>query len=696
MKVESIRNSEGYWVNTEVFKEEANHFEKHGYYCPDPWGSPSWQMYWEEQFKRTQEGYLVAGVRITGDHYFYLNFCPIIRVEKNASGRKAKKIENFPDFWDGDYNYFWATEIAYNGIDKVELEKLKLHISIQEEYLNGGRHIIVGKSRRKGYSFKNASKVVNKYNNTRNSLSIIGAFDKKYLYPEGTMGMATNYINFLNEHTGWRKNRDYVDKQEHKRASFKEVMNGVAIEKGYMSQIMALTFKDNPDIARGKDAAYVLLEEAGRFPNLKDSYMATEPTLKAGKYVTGQILIFGTGGDMESGTVNFAEMFYDPITYNLMPFVNIWDDDAENTNCGFFHPVFWNMDGFYDKTGNSLIQDAINFEKKERDVIIKNSSNGVNVIQKRVQEYPFNPSEAFLTVSTNDFPITELRNRLNIVEREQIYYKKGQAVNFIKGEDGKVKALPDLKNELQPVWHYKPKINELNGAPVIFEYPIPNSPKGLYKMGYDPYQQDQSGGVSLGAVYVYKSNSIFSFTRNKIVAFYVGRMKTVDDTHRVVEMLAELYNAEVMHENMIRDVKGYFEKKRKLHLLAAQPDAVISKTIKNSKVSRVYGIHMNNELKDAGAKYIKQWLLQERDVDENGNIILNLDTIEDPGLLEELILFNKKGNFDRVMAFMMIMFQIEEEGEKQYSDKLEKNKAAKYLIDNYKSWFKNSNKQAII
>jgi hypothetical protein len=696
MKVESIRNSEGYWINTEVFKEEANHFEKHGYYCPDPWGSPSWQMYWEEQFRRTQEGYETGGVKITGDHYFYLNFCPILRVEKNASGRKAKKIENFPDFWDGDYNYFWATEIAYNGIDKAELEKLKLHISIQEEYLNGGRHIIVGKSRRKGYSFKNASKVVNKYNNTRNSLSIIGAFDKKYLYPEGTMGMATNYINFLNEHTGWRKNRDYVDKQEHKRASFKEVMNGVAIEKGYMSQIMALTFKDNPDIARGKDAAYVLLEEAGRFPNLKDSYMATEPTLKAGKYVTGQILIFGTGGDMESGTVDFAEMFYDPITYNLMPFINIWDDNAENTNCGFFHPVFWNMDGFYDKTGNSLIKDAIDFEKKERDVIIKNSSNGVNVIQSRVQEYPFNPSEAFLTVSTNDFPITELRNRLNIVEREQIYYKKGQAVNFIKGEDGKVKALPDLKNELQPVWHYKPKINELNGAPVIFEYPIPNSPKGLYKMGYDPYQQDQSGGVSLGAVYVYKSNSVFSFTRNKIVASYVGRMKTVDDTHRVVEMLAELYNAEIMHENMIRDVKGYFEKKRKLHLLAAQPDAVISKTIKNSKVSRVYGIHMNNELKDAGAKYIKQWLLQERDVDENGNIILNLDTIEDPGLLEELILFNKKGNFDRVMAFMMIMFQIEEEGEKQYSDKLEKNKAAKYLIDNYKSWFKNSNKQATI
>jgi hypothetical protein len=175
-----------------------------------------------------------------------------------------------------------------------------------------------------------------------------------------------------------------------------------------------------------------------------------------------------------------------------------------------------------------------------------------------------------------------------------------------------------------------------------------------------------------------------------VVANYVGRMNTADDTHRVVEMLAELYNAEIMHENMVRDVKSYFEKKRKLHLLAAQPDAVISKNIKNSKVARVFGIHMNDQLKDAGAKYIKQWLLRERDVDEFGNKILNLDTISDPGLLEELILFNRKGNFDRVMAFMMIMFQLEEEGEKKWDEDTGKNKAATSLLNSFKNWYKKS------
>jgi hypothetical protein len=690
MKVESVRNPNGHWVNTEVFREEARHFEKYGYYCPDPWGSPSWQIYWEEQLRRTVEGYDVGGVKITGDHYFYLNFCPIMRVEKNAAGRKAKKLDGFPDFWDGDYNYYWASEIAYNGITLQDYKDLNLQITIEEEFLDGGRHVIVGKSRRKGYSYKNGSKVVNKYNNTRDSLSIIGAFEKKYLYPEGTMGMASDYINFLNQHTGWRKNRDFIDKQDHRKASFKEVVNGVSIEKGYGSQVMAVTFADNPDAARGKDAVYVLLEEAGKFPNLKSSYMATEPTLKAGKFITGQIIIFGTGGDMEGGTIDFAEMFYDPATYNLLPFTNIWDDNAENTKCGFFHPIFWNMDGFYDKQGNSQVEEATEYELVERAKILKNSSNGTGVIQKRVQEYPLKPSEAFLTVSTNDFPITELRNRLNIVEREKLHDKKGQAVSLIRGEDTKVRAIPDLKNELEPVWHYKPKTLNLSGAPTIFEYPIPNAPKGLYKIGYDPYQQDQSSGSSLGAVYVYKGHSTFSYSRDMIVANYVGRMNTADDTHRVVEMLAELYSAEIMHENMVRDVKSYFEKKRKLHLLAAQPDAVISKNIRNSKVARVFGIHMNDQLKDAGAKYIKQWLLRERDVDEFGNKILNLDTISDPGLLEELILFNRKGNFDRVMAFMMIMFQLEEEGEKKWDEDTGKNKAATSLLNSFKNWYKKS------
>jgi hypothetical protein len=143
-----------------------------------------------------------------------------------------------------------------------------------------------------------------------------------------------------------------------------------------------------------------------------------------------------------------------------------------------------------------------------------------------------------------------------------------------------------------------------------------------------------------------------------------------------------------MHENEVTHVVGYFEKKKKLHLLAAQPDAVISKNINKSKVDRVYGIHMVDKLKDAGEKYIKEWLLTVRGYNKEGEAILNLHTIYDPGLLEELILYNRKGNFDRVMAFMMVMFQVEEDAGIEYSENYI-NENAKDLLDLMKNQFTN-------
>lgn len=686
-RTSAVRNPNGIWINTDVFREEALHFKKYGYYCSELWGTAAWVNYWEEQLKRCRDGYEVGGVKITGNHYFYLNFTNIELVDLPEDANLitesmyAEKVTNFPHFWDGDFNYFWALEIARRGIIPTEgqtklqgYEGLHLDVNIPEAFLDGGHHMIVGKSRRKGYSYKNAAIAANIFNHTRKSITVIGAFDKKYLYPEGTMGMATNYINWLNKHTGWAKAREFVDKQDHRKASYKEDKNGIFLESGYQSQLIAVTFKDNPDAARGKDAKLVMFEEAGKFPNLRDSFRATEPSLMAGRFVTGQMVIFGTGGDMERDTVDFSYMFYNPVEFNLIPFVNIWDDNAENTNCGFFHPVFMNMEGFYDEQGNSDKKAATEYELETRKKIVEASGSSLS-IQGRVQEYPVKPSEAFLSVSFNDFPIEELRNQLNVVVREKLYLKKGQAGTLYRDEKNKVRFRPDLKNELEPLYFRNNQTESIKGAVIIYEYPINNAPRGLYKSGHDPYRQQQSTSTttpSLGSLYIHKGFEKFSYTRDMVVAEYVGRPNTSDDYNRNMEMLMELYSCELGYENEVTEVQSYFAKRKKLHLLASQPDTVIAAAIKNSKVKRVYGVHMNEKLKDAGEKYIKKWLLTERDIDEDGNKILNLHTIVSPGLLEELIFYNRKGNFDRVMSFMILMMFIEEEEEgQQYEVKSE-------------------------
>ena len=711
-----IRNNNGKWINSNIFRQEAIKFQKNKTYTTAPFGTPDWMEYWEEQLKRCISGYEVREEdgrihKITGHHYFYLNFTQIQIVEENGEDDESavaeKKTQN-PDFWDGDYDYFWSLEIARNGlftkntqvpstpeerkewnalqkqlrilkkelknntkgnkeyedlkkkrdhISKRVLHRLGLRVKPHLDYLDGGYHMIVGKSRRKGYSYKDGAICANVYNTQRNAQIIIGAFEKKFLYPKGTMGMASDYLNFLNEHTGWAKSRDYVDKVDHKKASYAEKKNGITVEKGYQSEIFALTFKDNPDAARGKDGKIFLLEEAGAFPNLKDSFNAIVPALGAGRFITGQIIIFGTGGDMESGTVDYADMFYNPIAYRIMPFINIWDENADNTTCGFFHPVTWNMEGFYDSQGNSDVEGATEFELERRKEKMEAASSST-IVEKHMQEFPFSPSEAFLTVSTNNFPVVELRNQLNKVRSEHLQTTKGTPV-YLERKEGKVVARPDLEGKLKPIYNYKVKQDDISGCPIIYEYPVDNAPKGLYKIGFDPYQQDE--GSSLAAIYVYKSIHSGTYSKNIIVAEYVGRPQEADDVSRIASMLADLYNAEIMHENEVSHVKNYFRRIKRLDQLAVQPDAVISKNVKASKVARVYGMHMNEQLKDAGEKYIKDWLLQVRDYDENGNAILNLETIYSKGLLEELILYNRKGNFDRVMAFMQVMFQCQEE-----------------------------------
>lgn len=703
----AIRSKNGVWINTEVFREEALHFSKYGYYCADPWGSPAWLDYWQEQLRRVIYGYEVGGAVVTGDHYFYMNFCPILLTKQTSTTKKrAKKVRDFPYFWDGDYEFFWAREIARKGIvealvpteelplyDEMEVEKLQkrkeilldsLHLKskIDKNSLDGGFNMIIGKSRRKGYSYKNASIGVKNYITQPESTTIYGAYEKKFLYPKGTMTMALSYINFLNDNTAWSMPSDYIKRTDHIKASYKEYKNGIELEKGFKSEILALTFKDNPDAARGKDAVDMFFEEAGAFGTpelLKQSYAASEDCVKDGEIKTGMITIFGTSGDMEGGTADYAHMFFHPEKYGLLAFENIFEkDEYPDQKIGFFHPVQWNMPGHMDSEGNSDIESALSSVRKDRKYLESKGSTATD-LQRKAQEKPIKPSEAFAYTSINIFPKKELEARKNYLIANGYDKLKAQPVSLYRDPDtGKIVSEPDLKNRLEPITTYNYDGISKEGAVVIYEQPIPNSPRGLYKIGYDPVRQDE--GTSLAAVIVYKGIMQGSHTKNCIVAEYIGRKNEPEDTHHIAELLAQFYNTQVMYENEVPDVKTYFQRRKILHLLALQPDAVINKSIKKSKVSRVYGCHMVPQLKDAGERYVKQWLVEVIDFDENNNPITNLDKINSLRLIEELLQYNKAGNFDLVSALFMCMFQVQEEILDKDYGKMQQNKNAEKLL----------------
>ena len=110
------------------------------------------------------------------------------------------------------------------------------------------------------------------------------------------------------------------------------------------------------------------------------------------------------------------------------------------------------------------------------------------------------------------------------------------------------------------------------------------------------------------------------------------------------------YNAKLLYENEKKGLYIYFANKNEEYLLADQPDILNDIMQGGTKVNRKKGTHMNTEIKLWGERAIRDWLNEEYAPGYK-----NLTKVFSEPLLEELISYNEEGNFDRVMAFMMIM-----------------------------------------
>lgn len=636
------------------FREPALMFDKYGYYTDAAVDTAEYNRYWDEQEKRCLEGYTVDDIRITGDHYWYLNFSRIDKKDNNETGKKTtQKIEGFPDFWDGDYIYYHVLDIARNGITKEAYEKLKLPVKIKEEDLAGGKHLGVLKTRRRGYSYKNAALATKYYSLIRKSTIYLTAFEKELF--STIVAMTSQNLNFLSEHTGFGKTRDYINKLTadnfHIEASYKKTLpDGKEIKKGYLSQIKAISFKDDPNSLRGKSASLVLFEEAGSFPILKDAWNITRPSLEDGKFITGTMIAFGTGGD--AGSMDFIDMFNNPEPYNMIALENVWSDNKAGTFVSFFAPDYLNRVGFIDKNGNSDWEGAKAYETSKREHIIK-TSNDSSIIDKRKAEYPFTPEEAVLSINANKFPVGDLANQLAKIESNRKYFDAEFNGSFIINELNEPEFRIDTK--AIPIRSFPPRGGEdISGCITIWEHPYKNSddkvPYGMYVAGIDPVALEEAPtSTSINSTF------IFNTMTNTIVAEYSGRLNNSKEYYEQVRRLIKYYNAVLLYENMVTGIFDYFDYKEELYLLA-DPPQILANLISDSRVKRKKGCHMTPAVKAHGVDLINNWL---RD-DGNEEGVSNVYNIRSAGLLKELINYNKEDNFDRVFGLIMTLLQANE------------------------------------
>jgi len=626
--------------------------------------------FWKEQYNCCLNGYWVGGKWMPGNLYFYINFWNI-EIKEDAKSKNPKiGLPFLRDIeWLMAYGYLEAR--GFSRFEKQTPEEVagksarEIMSAVYPESMgnpvfeNPGKNIILVGSRGLGKSFWTAGMGIGyeylfEREKKQKNQVVVGAGDTKYstdLLKKVKIGL--EYLPGAVEHTGKYYPPPFYKRWTGSLASGRSIENrydvyrgGSKVAAGTGSSIKHISFKNNALAANGTRPSLLVFEEAGIFDNFMSAWDSSVETVRYGTNQFGTMFALGTGGDMNSKSVDLSKMFYDTETYNLVEFNDIWENKGK---IGFFVPAPMGLNDYKDADGNSNIEGATEYLLAYRERLVA-AGAARSTIEQEIQYRPLKPSEAFLISSGNIFPRAELQAHLANIENNAEIKQLGQ-VGRLEFVDG-LTLRWELDNKLRAIENFPIKNNEdTDGAIQIWEHPYLDdngkTPWGLYIAGLDPYNQDKSGTGSLGSCIIYKRFQDFDNTYDTIVAEYTARPETADMFFENVRKLLLYYNAVALYENEHLGVHQYFRLKGCTHLLADQPE-YLHDIIKDSHVSRGKGIHMVKKIKDHGEIKLRDWLIEEYEPGRK-----NLEKILSVPILKELIRYTDDGNYDRVIAFML-------------------------------------------
>jgi hypothetical protein len=474
---------------------------------------------------------------------------------------------------------------------------------------------------------------------------------------------------------------------------------------GSGSTLSVVTFNKDPYKTAGKRNSVTIVEEIGLCTNLITFWNANKDVQQVGRTKFGSTLGIGTGGDMEK-VGSSRRLFENPEIYQCLSF----DDTFENTGkkIGMFIPAYLGNNDFKDERGITDIDEGLQWYEENRRKLILNHGNSRD-IDDEMMNRPIFPSEMFLSKQGNVFPIYELKQcLLNLISNPQ-RLEAGSKGTLVRCTDCKNGVA--FENDIFGTSHYidsfpipkeyKKDKKYLQGCVRIWEHPVEDAPRGLYKLGYDTVHYDNvENPESLISVFVYKSNTRFLSSDNSavyydmIVAEYTGRHDLLDKNNEIVELLSRYYySAEIMMEVNIGVNVEYFKRRGIFHLLAGQPAEVLDKHIKSRSQNSIVGYIKSPELVPFLEQSTKEWLQKERGLGSDGKMVTNMQMINSKPLLEELIAYNREDNFDRINALFAIMLAYKQDNlDLEESVYNEENKFLKSINDRIKVLKKGTNR----
>ena len=364
------------FVGTEIFSRTAKFFDEHGVYTLAPEGTSEYKEFWQREFSRRIKGVsarcklyfkdipaylnakteaerktLLQPLRITGEHYNYLNYGRIERVPNERERAyldsqgftKVNTVEGFPRFWDGDY---W-------------------NFKIDELIANNHYNLCKAKARRKGFSYKRGSQAANTLNANKNVTVTLAADNLSYLTDKGaTSYMVKVNLDWYENNTYWQRGYLSENFENGIELGYKKTKDGQKAY-GFRSKLISVAIGKNESAAVGKKSIETDFEEAGKCPNLQKALDVMKSNSESGAIQIGTIRVYGTGGTKGANWEAFSRAFYNPSENDMLPMENVWDVNKRHTVCGFFFPQIWCYEP-YIEDGNSLIFDAWEHDKERK------------------------------------------------------------------------------------------------------------------------------------------------------------------------------------------------------------------------------------------------------------------------------------------------------------------------------------------
>lgn len=667
------------FVGTEIFSRVADFYEKHGCYCLEPDDSPNAVKFWQREMDRRVKGvqaycklyikdipaYLAAKsdaerkallhkVRITGDHYNYLNYGRIERApnekerkQLDKEGRfKVNTVEGFPRFWDGDY---W-------------------NFKIDELIANNSCNLCKAKARRKGFSYKRGSQAANTINANKNVTVTLAADQMDYLTEKGaTSYMVKVNLDWYEDKTYWR--RGYLSENFDKgiELGYKKSKEGQKAF-GFRSKLLSVAIGKNESAAVGKKAIETDFEEAGKCPNLQKALDVMMSNSESGAMRIGTIRVYGTGGTKGANWEAFSNCFYNPGKNDMLPMENIWDANSRHAVCGFFFPQIWDYEPFIED-GNSLLFASWKDDyDKKRGAEKEKDAGEYNIY---VGQRANSPNEAFTNTQENIFHSPELTNHINAIkyDKSNHFYEDGWyiiddgRVRFITKQECIERAIfgSDRFHEYITDVPHNSK-TDVHGCIREFYSPIPND-GSLYFISYDPYRVDKnkeevSTKNSLASFQVWmRTNSKIPYMGKRLVASYCGRLDTMEAVDKLVLYACLRWNCKVLYEAGTGELVTNFKKWGYRDKLLKDPSSYINRSVDGPRITG-YGIVIGDgDIKLEGMRMVRDFLYEIVGKTSDDTPIYRFNQIYDISFLLELDRFIFGRNADRLSSAIVAMFE---------------------------------------